>query len=449
MTLPFRARLTLWYTALLAVALLIFSITVYVLMSRALINNVDSTLRTRITQIEPELGERDGGLAAPENENTTDESGVPTVVLSPAGRLVGGSVPPDVAAWIAAHRSSLKPGIAFDGTPNVRLATKSVSRGGHIRGYVLAWQSTKQVEAARHTLLLVLFGTGTVLLIIAGAGGLVLARRLLEPVADVTHTAAAISATDLHRRVPVGKPQDELSEMATTFNAMIDRLEGAVERERRFTADASHELRSPLAVIRAEATLALERPRAEADYRQALTAIDAEAITMEEVIGALLILAREGLPESERREIIALADVTDAAVDQCRQARDHGEVMVRCHVPPDLEVQGSARLLTLAIRNLVENAIKVSPPHSTVDIEASRAGENVTLSVCDQGPGIAPEHQLHIFDPFYQVSGARTPGASHGLGLAICRRIVEAHGGSLTVESQPGHGACFRIMLPA
>jgi signal transduction histidine kinase len=229
---------------------------------------------------------------------------------------------------------------------------------------------------------------------------------------------------------------------------MIDRLQAAVERERRFTADASHELRAPLAVIQAETTLALEHPRTVDEYRRALSVIDEQTEAMEQLVTELLLLARvESTPQ--QREALPLSSVVDAAVDECRIRMERSEVRVDVDVREELLVRGSPTLLARAIRNIVDNAVKVSAPGDTVQVQARREKDRVVLTVRDNGPGIAPEHQDHIFEPFYQVSPARTPGESHGLGLAICRRIVGAHEGHVDVRSAPGQGACFHIDLPA
>lgn len=448
MKLPIRLRLTLWYSALLAGAMLLFSLTVYLVMANALVGNLDTTLKDRIRQVTLETRYQNGHLTLPSHEEQTDIPAIPTVLLSPSGHVQQGRLPPGLAPWLRRHRSDLRSGLNLYRVSDVRAATSSVVYQGRLAGYVLDWQSTRSIDAAQHSLLLVILGIGPCLLLIAAFGGFVLARRALAPVAQITHTASAISATDLSRHVQVGPARDELSELATTFNAMIDRLAAAVERERRFTADASHELRSPLAVIRAEATLALDRPRSAAEYRSALSAVDDQAAAMEELIAALLMLARLETLRELPREVLPVIELVNEAVEQARRSIDQPVVSLDCRIPEDLEIEGSRPLLSRAVRNIVENAIKASPPGGTIRIHAAREGNRVVLAIQDEGPGIDLDRQQRIFEPFYQVAPARTPGHSHGLGLAICRRIIAAHGGVVTVESTPGRGACFRIILP-
>ena len=288
---------------------------------------------------------------------------------------------------------------------------------------------------------------GPGLLLLAGFGGMLLARRAFRPVTQITQTASSISATDLQRRVPVGKTHDELNELAVTFNAMIERLESAVARERRFTADASHELRSPLAVILAEASLALEEPLSPEDYRHVLGVVQEQAKGMHEMIAALLTLARVEVIQGPR-EPVAIAAVIERALRQCAPVMAERSVRIESTLEPDLWVEGNETLLARAVRNVIDNALKASPASSTVRISGVRAGGLLMLRIQDQGPGIPEEDLTRIFEPFYQVEKARTPGDSHGLGLAICRRIVYAHGGEVTAASPPDGGACISIMLP-
>lgn len=446
--LPVRLRLTLWYTALLAVALVLFAASVYLLMSHSLLTNLDSSLRTRIDQLQPSLEVTHGQVHLPSAGEDVDAPYIPSALISASGHPRSGPLPSAFVSWLRQNRASLPPSFHADTVGDLRFATAPIVRGREPVGYVVVWQSMRAVDSARRSLLLLLLGIGPGLLVLSGIGGMVLARRTLRPVAEITHTAERISGTDLHRRVPVGPARDELTELATTFNDMIERLESAVERERRFTGDASHELRSPLAVILAEASLALEEPLEHGDYRRALQIIQDQAAGMNEMIAALLLLARVETVEGHR-EIVPLAEIVERAIRQCAPAAEERGVEISARIEPNCAVEVNMALLVRAVRNLLDNAVKASPAGGVVLVQAERHGALTEVRIEDRGPGIEPAELPRIFEPFYQIEKARTPGDSHGLGLAICRRIVSAHGGEVTVHSIPGRGTIFGISLPS
>lgn len=447
--LPIRFRLTLWYSALLAAALATFSITIYLVVANILVSDLDSSLNQRMNHLQQEVAVAHGRISLPHGEEQADQPLIPAILLSPSGRVLLGTVPVDVRAWLTRHPLARLGASTLASAGAIRLLIRPFVQRRHIAGYVLVLGSMAPVDSARHSLLLVLIAACPLLLIVASLGGVALAGRALRPVVDLTHVASSISGHDLRRRVPVGSAHDELSELATTFNAMIDRLQGAVQREKSFTADASHELRSPLAVIRAEATLALEHRRPETAYQQALATIDDQAAAMEDLIAALLMLARLETTSGFEQEPLDVARLVTAAVEQARQSVEQPDVAIACDLAEGLLVEGSEPLLKRAISNVVENALKVSSAGDAIDIRTRLEGTCIGITITDHGPGIATEHQTRIFDPFHQVEQSRTPGSSHGLGLAICRRMVTVHGGEVTVESEPGKGSTFRITLPA
>jgi heavy metal sensor kinase len=300
----------------------------------------------------------------------------------------------------------------------------------------------RELDALTSTLLaLVPFG-----LLAAGLGGAFLTGRALRPVREIAGTAARLGASDLSERLPVAG-QDEFSELASSFNAMLARLEEAFERQRRFTADASHELRTPLSVIQANTSLGLEHPWPEERYREFLAAIDTAAGRQSRIVEELLFLARADAGRLARDvgPVCLLEALEEAAEGVSRPDRPG----IRLEpLDPALMVPGSGSELTRLFTNLLENAVRHTPPEGTVTVSAEIDSKSVTVTVRDTGEGIAPEHLPHLGERFYRVDAARSGGTGGtGLGLAICRSIIEAHGGRMTLESQVGEGTTVQVRL--
>jgi len=271
--------------------------------------------------------------------------------------------------------------------------------------------------------------------------GWLLARRLLRPVEMITATAEEISATDLSRRIGLDGPEDELKRLADAFDSMLGRIAGAFAAQRQFVADASHELRNPIAIIQTNLDVAEDElgPRASVVRRA--------AARMAQLVDDLLALARsEG---DGRRQRVALVEIAAEVAEELAALADARGVRVEVE-GPGAEVLGDADALRRAVANLVDNAIRVSPPGARVSIRAGDGPDGVRLEVVDEGPGIALEEQTRVFERFWRTdeSRSRASGGS-GLGLTIVRRIVELHDGTVTVESAPGEGARFTIRLPA
>jgi heavy metal sensor kinase len=284
-------------------------------------------------------------------------------------------------------------------------------------------------------------------LLAAGLGGAFLTGRALRPVREIAGTAARLGARDLSERLPVSG-RDEFSELASSVNAMLARLEEAFARQRRFTADASHELRTPLSIIKANTSLALEHPWPEERYREFLAAIDTAAGRQSRIVDELLFLARAdaGKLAGDVGAVCLLEALEEAAATVSRP----GRASIRLEpIDAALMVPGSGSELTRLFTNLLENAVRHTPPEGTVTVSAVVEAGSVTVTVTDTGEGIAPEHLPYLGERFYRVDAARSAGTGGtGLGLAICRSITEAHGGRMTIESQVGEGTTIQVRLP-
>lgn len=486
-----RARLTLWNVAGLALTLLALGTVLHFTLQTRLLALVDWDLADRAhftarrwTHRRPDGFGPPGGPrrdfdfhnSPPPRPRPDDRppSGAPRfgdgrIPGGPDGRP-GPDAPPGAPRAFDAQGRSLFPGSAdtpWDAAALARTAqsrrerfttvaaggvTRRVfslplARDGQLAGVLQAAEPLDGVERDLRGVSTTLLALVPLCLLIAGAGGAFLTHRALVPVRRLGEAAGRIGADDLAQRLPLAG-DDEFTALAATINGMLGRLQEAFEQQRRFTADASHELRSPLTVIRGYAGMALARPRSpEADGRD-LERIDAAARRMDKVIGDLLLLARSdaGQLEMECRPV-PLADALAAARDAVASP-DRAPVDLDS-VPAGLCALGDAEALIRLFVSLLDNAVRYSPPDAAVRVSYATGETTVTVTVADRGPGIAPEHLPHVCERFFRADPARTrSGDSTGLGLAIAQSIAEAHGGTLTLQSAPSAGTQAVVTLP-
>jgi heavy metal sensor kinase len=274
----------------------------------------------------------------------------------------------------------------------------------------------------------------------------------LAPVKRIIETAESIGAQNLSRRLEVPRARDELRRLTQTLNAMLERIENSFNKITQFTADASHDLRTPVALVRTAAEITLRRPRTPVEYRDALAKILATSVETSELLENLLTLARAdaGALPMEMRPV-DLGSHLRRAQERAAflSAEKHVDVTLEAPLLP-VWVQGDAIAIDRLLLILVDNAVKYTPPGGHCEIALSRNDRQAQISVRDSGIGIAEADQKNIFDRFYRADRVRsknTGGA--GLGLAIARWITELHGGIIAVESRPGAGSVFRVSLPA
>ena len=274
-----------------------------------------------------------------------------------------------------------------------------------------------------------------------------LSSRALLPLKRMTTTAAQINSRDLSQRVPVSKTNDELKELAVTLNNMLERLQESFETQRRFTADASHELRTPVTAIVGHANYILRRTKPSPEQVDSLTVIRREAERMAKLVNDLLELARADAGFSIQREPMNLVEVIEAVHMDVAPIAGSTDIKVNVSAPL-IEVLGDAARLKQVVLNLVLNAVNAGSKHITISL--SKEKRDVRLEVLDDGPGIPEAALPHLFDRFYRVDGARsTRGNGSGLGLAIVSWIVQQHGGTVHVESRLGEGSVFTVLLPS
>jgi heavy metal sensor kinase len=303
-----------------------------------------------------------------------------------------------------------------------------------------------------HTLLLLrhyTFAGLAVLFLTSLAVGWWVAGQVLAPIGRITTVARAIQATDLSRRIRLQGPDDELKQLADTFDAMLARLAAAFDAQRQFVADASHELRNPLAIIRTNVDLALADPDPDVEeLRQTIIVIKRASDRMARLVDDLLALARRQAPNVENEPVDLATVVVEASDEFVAPAEARGITLER-DIAGDLTVTGDPDAFKRAVANLLENAVRLAPAGSRIRVATGREGGWAWVSVADQGPGILPEDQPRVFDRFWRADRgrARRDGGT-GLGLAIVRQIVESHGGQVRLHSNPGDGSTFVLWLP-
>ena len=292
--------------------------------------------------------------------------------------------------------------------------------------------------------------TGSAVAAIGLAGGWLLSRRVLQPIAAMSTTAAAISASNLSQRINVQEVDSELGQLAEVLNAMFVRLEAAFERQASFVADASHELRTPISILLSHCELALSKPRSADDFRDTISTCLRASRRMKSLAEGLLTLARADAGKLDlQQDRVSLDRLVQESVAQLQPLADQKGISLSVDAEP-VEIVGDAGRLTQVVTNLLTNAIHYNVAAGSVSVHVSHDADAAILTVSDTGCGIPQADWPHIFERFYRVDKARSrETGGYGLGLAICKSIIETHGGTITFASQAGRGTTFIVRLPA
>jgi len=443
-----KFRLTIWYLQTMLIVLLIFSLAAFFMMFYALHQNLDESLKTRVSQLQSVIVIEDDRL---EIKGRVSEM---VWIYSSEGDLISRFGPSveisdvdELVKQVGWGNSSFLNIETTDGR-EFRLYGDTITQREQLL-IIIVGRPTDEITQLLITLGWVLGGSGLIVILFVGLGSLLLANRMLRPVDQMTRTAQEISDKDLSRRI-AHSGKDELGRLAQTLNGMIERLESAFIRQRQFTSDASHELRTPLSIIQATSTLALSKERDLAEYQKSLELVTQEAIYMSEIINKMLYLARSDAgKESFHPERLNLKELFDSLSPDVEVLCRDKTLDFRLDCVEDVYVKGDKVRLRQMFLNLLENAVRYTPAEGNVTVSTFRDRETVDVHVADTGVGIAPEHLAHIFERFYRVDKARSRAeGGSGLGLAIVKHIVEMHGGLISVESQLGKGTRFSVTLP-
>jgi heavy metal sensor kinase len=483
---PIRLRLAGVFALGTAVVIVVASVVFVHLLAAGLRSSLDANLRARADAVVPLLD----GVAAAANAGHPvatlrgQGEGI-TQVFDTSGRLVAsssgaGDVPllsqPDLArahqaivskttvlggttAQGTATQGTATQGTATQGTANATISTHGgerfqliaypVARPGGT-WVVMVGGSLEGTDAAVHRVTNAALLGGPPAVLIAALGAWLLASAALRPVERMRRQVAEISQGERDTEIEVPVTRDEIAALARTMNDLLGRLQEALERERGFVADAGHELRTPLAILRAELELASRPGRTRAELASAVGAAAEETNRLARLADSLLLLARSDSRQTLRLQPTNLHDVLETAVDRARAAAQANDVELSLDAAQRLDADVDPDRIRQAVDNLLDNAIRHAAPSTVVTVHAGQQSGNVVIEVIDHGSGFPPEFLPHAFERFSRADSARSrSGGGTGLGLAIVQSIARAHGGRAVATNSPGGGASVRIELPA
>ena len=440
-----KARVTIYFTLMMLLVVCLVMGTILIAGRGVMSDSAEGTLLDAVHDEIDDVEYDDGYLEL--DDLDFYRHNVYIQVYSPAGELLAGAGAADFEGSGEFHNGEIRR-VSVEGDPFLvyDLFVPDDHGGVWLRGVT---STDNDFSAARVITILALILLPVLVLITAVVGWLI-ARRAFLPVRQITDTVDAISdGEDLTARIGLRRGRDEIHKLAATFDRMFDRLEQSFNSEKRFASDASHELRTPTAVILAECEYAKQNAKSAEDYAESIEVIERQAKRMSELITKLLSITRmdQGTHQAafERANLSELAEiVTDETAMAAGKA-----VELKKEIEGGVYANIDVGLMTRLVQNLVENAIKYTPEGGHVTVSLRREGDALALAVADDGIGIAKKDLPHIYDRFWQADASRGADRGSGLGLSMVKQIAEAHGGRLDVKSAPGRGSTFTYRMVA
>jgi heavy metal sensor kinase len=446
----------MWFGGVFLAGWVLFGVSMWVNLRQTLTNERHQTLARRLDRLQELLVKDQTATDADRAEDLKDFAHATGNGLAEVYRADGGLAYP---APSAAAKGFPWPGFAEDANVFQRVQSAGQSYWVMGRSFTSGGSALELMAAApeagnllvMQSFLNGMLGWVPAVLVISCAAGYWVSRRALRPVDRIAATARSISIRNISERVPVSATGDELQRLAETCNAMLERLESSVNQMKRFTADASHELRGPLSFARTVAEVALRRREADGESRRAFVEIVDEMARAADLLDQMLTLARaDSAPVSEARKPVALRELVDEVCGAAQStAWERGLTLTWPRLEGPATVLGEASALRRLVWILVDNAVKYSRADGRIDVVLREADGEVRLEVRDDGIGIAAGDLPHVFERFYRADPSRGVVEGTGLGLAIAQWIAETHEAAISVTSEEGVGTCFAVVFAA
>lgn len=453
--LSIRTRLTLWYSLIVFVSLIGAGLAILWLQGRLGLARIDGELTTATvaaagvlrTELNEGLSLEQGVQDLIEELNLSDEG---FSVVTASGSVLGSKKArgPGIATAAIASAGATPITVAA-GASGVRIrAADFVHQEVKVR--IVAWKSLAPLQAERRTLERAMLVGVPLAVLLSVVGGLGIGRRSLEPLAEMAVQSSRIGSRNLDVRLSTANPFDELGTLARAFNGLLDRLGKSIRQQRAFMADASHQVRTPVSVIRTAAQVTLSQPeRSVAEYRESLGLVARQAQRLTKMVDDMFMLA---MADADARPLqmapLYLDEVIDEVVDDIRPLAQSKQIALLAESSGETPFIGDEHLLRQLVTNVLENAIRHTPPNGTVTVALTRADGDLRLQIADTGGGIGADDVERIFERFVRLGPAGSE-AGGGLGLPIARWIAEAHGGTLVLASTGSLGSRFLLTLPS
>ena len=440
-----KMKVTLWYTGLIMAVLSVIFAAVLYAADDVLLLNLQDDLENEVYGNASSLElRRDGSLRLDDLDFLHD--GVMLAVYDAGGSLIAGLTPMQLpqtefkSELLQTVTNGNQTWYVFD----LYMKVAGSPGGVWLRGTT----SLSSIYATRDEILLQCALLFPFLILLSGFGGYLLTKKALKPVRQITAAAERIgSGSDLSQRIDLHNADREMMELSQTFDSMFSRLEKSFDAERQFTADASHELRTPTAVIIAQTEYALQHAKAD-EKDEALQKILAQAQKMSRLLAQLLMLARADANKIQFEiEKFDFSELAEIVLEETEQLAADKNITVKSDIEPDVEVEGDQTLLMRLLLNLLDNSVKYTGEGGEVAFTLRKTADSVICAVRDTGCGIAPEELPKIWRRFYQSDGNRGQSGA-GLGLSMVQWIANLHGGTVSVESTPGEGSTFTFTMP-